>query len=139
MTDIFRASTLTSKAKFELHLFGRITLWVQHPTPSAWIITLSAVQREASSGILRDTLQLAGVSREAGLIPDVKRGTIYWLEASVVRHSLWKAWKRSMKPCAPMGFAHAGSAQLLDRERVMANSWSDALAVQLRDLRGNRV
>ena len=76
-----------------------------------------------------NALELAGVLKEAGIILAVKEGTIYWLEGSVVRHALWKPWKRSKKERYPSGFAPGNSDQLLDYARIMADRRKDALAM----------
>ena len=77
MHDIWRSSTLTSRAQYELHLFGRFSRWDEHPTPAAWIAALNVVQWEAGSAIVGTTLEVAGVLREAGVIDRVREGTIY--------------------------------------------------------------
>ena len=79
MHDIRRSNTLTSRAQSELHLFGRITHWNAHPTPGVWMVALHAVQWEPGSATASDTLELAGVLREVGVIERVTEGTIYRL------------------------------------------------------------
>ena len=79
MNDIGRANTLTSRAQFELHLFGRFAAWAQHPTPGARIAALSVVQWETGSATVGTTFEVARVLRESGVIDRVKEGTIYWL------------------------------------------------------------
>ena len=77
MHDIWRSNTLTRRAQSELHLFGRFTHWNAHPTPGVWMAALHDVQWEAGSATASETLELAGVLREAGVIDRVIEGTIY--------------------------------------------------------------
>ena len=84
-----------------------------------------------------DTLQLAGVLREAGVMGGLKEGTIYRLELSVVGHWLWKPWKTSKRASDPWGFSPGHSDHWLGWVCVMANTRKDALAVHLRDVHGN--
>ena len=56
MQHIWRSSILTSMAQSELHLFGRFTDWTAHPTPGVWLDALQAVQWQAGSGTVSDTL-----------------------------------------------------------------------------------
>ena len=58
--------------------------------PDAWIATPNAVQWEGGSGTVTGPVELARLLREDVLFPDVKEGTIYRKEGSVVGHWLWK-------------------------------------------------
>ena len=51
-------------------------MWEAHPTPSVWMAALHAVQWQAGSATVGDTLELAGVLREAGVIERFMEGTI---------------------------------------------------------------
>ena len=92
MQDIWRSNTLSSRAQSELHLFGRFTDWTTHPTPGVWLDALQAVQWEAGSGTVSDTLELAGVLREAAVVERIVHGTIYRSAGGGggVGHWLWK-------------------------------------------------
>ena len=79
MQDIWRSNTLTSRAPPELHLFGRFSDWTAHPTPGVWLDALQAVQWEAGSGTVSDSLELAPVMREAAVVEKIVHGTIYRL------------------------------------------------------------
>ena len=79
MHDIWRSNTLTSRAQSELHLLGRFTDWTTHPTPGAWMNALQAVQWEAGCGTVSETLEPAGVLREAAAVEKIVHGTIYRL------------------------------------------------------------
>ena len=70
---------MTSRAHSEPHLFGRFTQWKTHSTPGVWMAALHDVQWEAGSATVSDTLELAGVLREAGVVDKVMHGTIYSL------------------------------------------------------------
>ena len=86
MTYVCTANTVTIRAQFELHLFGRSTQWRARPTLEAWIKTRSAVQKEAGSATSMETLPLAGGFREVGTCPDVVQWTILWWEGAQVGH-----------------------------------------------------
>ena len=94
MHDIWRSNTLTSRAQSELHLFGRFAQCTTHPIPGVWLEALHAMQWEAASGTVSDTLELAGVLREAATVEKIVHGTIYRLAGGVVGHWLWKPWSR---------------------------------------------
>ena len=55
------------------------------------------------------------------------------LEGSVVRHRLWKPWKRSKRAHDPWGFPPDHGDQLLVWRWFMANTRRDAPAVHIRD------
>ena len=86
MQDIWRSNTLTSRAQLELHLFGQFARWTTHPTPGVWLEALHAMQWEAGSGTASDTLELAGVLREAATVEKIVHGTIYRLAGVAVGH-----------------------------------------------------
>ena len=133
MHDIWRSNTLTSRAQSEVHLFGRFTHWTNHPTPGVWMDALHAVQSEAGSGTVSDTLELAGVLREASVVEKVVHGTIYRFAGGVVRHWLWKPWKRHKRARDPLGCSPGGADQLLVFERIMANTRKDEVVVRVND------
>ena len=139
MHDIWRSNTLTSRAQSELHLFGRFTEWTTHPTPGVWLDALHAVQWEAGSGTVSDTLQLARVPREAATVERIVHGTIYRLAGGLVGHWLWKPWKRPKRARDPWGYAPGSADQLLDFERIMANTRNDEVSVRVKDAQGNIV
>ena len=82
-------------------MFGRFTHWNHHPTPAVWMDAWHAVQWEAGFGTVSDTLELAGVLREAAVVEKVMHGTIYRLARGVVGHWLWKPWKRHKRARDP--------------------------------------
>ena len=139
MHDIWRSNTLTSSAQSELHLFGRFTGWTTHPIPGVWLEALHAVQWEAGSGTVSDTLEVAGVLREAATVDKIVHGTIYRLAGGVVGHWLWKPWRRHKRARDPWGYSPGSADQLLDFERIMANTRKDEVSVSVRDARGNIV
>jgi hypothetical protein len=139
MHDIWRSNTLTSRAQSELHLFGHFARWTTHPTPGVWLEALHAMQWEAASGTVSDTLELAGVLREAATVEKIVHGTIYRLAGGVVGHWLWKPWRRHKRARDPWGYQPGSADQLLDFERIMANNRKDEVSVSLRDARGNIV
>ena len=139
MHDIWRSNTLTSRAQSELHLFGRFTGWTTHPTPGVWLDALHAVQWEAGSGTVSDTLHLARVLREAATVHKIVHGTIYRLAGGVVGHWLWKPWRRHKRARDPWGYSLGSADQLLDFERIMANTRKDEVSVYVKDARGNIV
>ena len=139
MQDIWRSNTLTSRAHSELHLFRRFTVWTTHPTPGVWLDAMHAVQWEAGSGAASDTLELAGVLREAATVDKIVHGTIYRLAGGVVGHWLWKAWRRHKRARDPWGYSPGSADQLLDFERIMANTRKDEVFVFVKDARGNIV
>ena len=139
MHDVWRSNTLTSRAQSELHLFGHFARWTTHPTPGVWLEALHAMQWEAASGTVSDTLELAGVLREAATVEKIVHGTIYRLAGGVVGHWLWKPWRRHKRARVPWGYQPRSADQLLDFERIMANKRKDEVSVSLRDARGNIV
>ena len=139
MHDIWRSNTLTSRAQLELHLFGRFTEWTTHPTPGVWLDALQVVQREAGSGTVSDTLHLAGVLREAAVVQRIVHGTIYRLAGGVVGHWVWKPWKKHKRARNPWGYAPSSADQLLNFERIMANTRKDEVLVRVKDPLGNIV
>ena len=54
-------------------------------------------------------------------------------------HWLWKAWKKNKRARDPWGYSPGGAEQLLDFERIMANTRKDDVAVHVRDSLGNVV
>ena len=62
---------------------------------------LQAVQWEAGSGTESDTLELAGVLREAAVVEKIVHGTIYRLAGGQVGHWLWKPCKRHKRARDP--------------------------------------
>ena len=139
MHDIWRSNTLTSRAQSELHLFGRFTAWTTHPNPGVRLDALHAVQWEARSRTVSDTLQLAGVLREVAAVDKIVHGTIYRLAGGVVGHWLWKPWKRHKRARDPWGYAPGSANQLLDFERIMANTREDQVSIYVKDAPGNIV
>ena len=139
MQDIWRSNTLTSRAQSELHLFGRFAGWTTHPTPGIWLEALHAVQWEAGSGTVSDTLELAEILREAATVENIVHGTIYQLAGGVVGHWLWKPWRRHKRARDPWGYSPGSADQLLDFERIMANTRKDEVSVSVRDAQGNIV
>ena len=139
MHDIQRSNTLSSRAQSELHLFGRFTQWTTHPTPGVWLAAMHAVQWEAGSGTVSDTLQLAGVLREAATVERIVHGTIYPLAGGPVGHWLWKPWNRHKRARDPWGYAPGSADQLLDFERIMANTRKDEVSVRVKGALGNIV
>ena len=97
------------------------------------------MQWEAASGTVSDTLELAGVLREAASVEKIVHGTIYRLAGRVVGHWLWKPWRRHKRARDPWGYSPGTADQLLDFERIMANNRKDEVSVSLRDARGNIV
>ena len=79
MQDIWRSNTLTSRAQSVRRLFGQFAQWTTHPTPGVWLEALHAMQWDAASGTVSDTLELAGVLREAATVEKIVHGTIYRL------------------------------------------------------------
>ena len=139
MQDIWRSNTLTSRAQSELHLFGQFAQWTTHPTLGVWLQALHTMQWEAGSGTVSDTLELAGVPREAATVEKIVHGTIYRLAGGVVGHWLWKPWRRHKRARDPWGYSPGSADELLDFERIMANTRKDEVSVSLRDARGNIV
>ena len=139
MHDIWRSNTLTNRAHLELHLFGRFTEWTTHPTHGVWLDALYAVQWEARSGTVSDTLQLAGVLTEAAAVERIVHGTIYRLAGGVVGQWLRKPWKRHKRARDPWEYAPGSANQLLDFERIMANTRKDEVSVRVKDALGNIV
>ena len=137
MHDIWRSNTLTSRAQSELHLFGRFTEWTTHPTPGVWLDALQAVQWEAGSGTVSDTLELAWVLREAAIVERIVHGTIYRLAGGMAGHWLWKPWKRHKRARDPWGYSPGSADQLLDFERIRANTRKDEVSVCVKDPLGN--
>ena len=85
------------------------------------------------------TLVLAGVLREVGVIDRVKEATIYRLGVCVVGHWLRKPSKKGKRARDPWGYAPGHADELLDFERIMANTRSKEVAVHARDPLGNIV
>ena len=137
MHDIWRSNTLTSRAQSELHLFGRFTEWTTHPTPGVWLDALQAVQWEAGSGTVSDTLELAWVLREAAIVERIVHCTIYRLAGGMAGHWLWKPWKRHKRARDPWGYSPGSADQLLDFERIRANTQKDEVSVCVKDPLGN--
>ena len=79
MHDMWRSNSRTSRAQYELHLFGRFTQWKTHRTPGVWMAALHVVQWEADSATVSDTLEPVGVWREAAVTDKVMEGTIHRL------------------------------------------------------------
>ena len=88
---------------------------------------------------MSDTLQLAGVLREAAAVERIVHGTIYRLAGGVVGHRLWKPWQRHKRARDPWGYAPGSADQLLDFERIMANTRKDEVSVRVKDALGNIV
>ena len=97
------------------------------------------MQWEAGSGTVSDTLELAGVLREAATVDKIVHGTIYRLAGGVVGHWLWKPWRRHKRARDPWGYSPGRSDHLLDFELIMANTRKDEVSVSVRDARGNIV
>ena len=100
---IWRSNTLTSRAQSELHLFTRFTRWTTHPTPGVWLKALPAVQWEAGSGTVRDTLELAVVLREAATVDKIVHGTIYRLAGGDGGALAVEAMEEAQEGTGPMG------------------------------------
>ena len=100
---------------------------------------LHAVQWEAGSKALSDTLELAGVWREPRVVDKVMHGTIYRLVGGVVGHWLWKPWKKHKRARDPWRYSPRSADQPLNHERIMANTRKDDLAVHVKDPLGNVV
>ena len=139
MHDIWQSNTLTRRAQSELHLFGQFMRWTTHPTPGVWLDALHAVHWEAGSGTVRDTIELAGVQREAATVDKSVHDTIYRLAGGGVGHWLWKPWRRHKRARDPWGYSPGSADQLLDFERIMANTRKDEVSVSVRDARWNIV
>ena len=103
MHDIWRSNTLTSRAQSELHLFGRSTGGTTHPTPGVWLDALHAVQWEAGSGTVSDTLELARVLREAAAVDKIVHGTIYRLVGGGGGALAVEAMEEAQEGTGPMG------------------------------------
>ena len=103
MHDIWRSNTLTSRAQSELHLFGQFALWTTHPTPGVGLEALHAMQWEAAFGIVSDTLELAGVLREAATVEKIVHGTIYWLAGGGGGALAVEAMEEAQEGTGPMG------------------------------------
>ena len=103
MHDIRRSNTLTSRAQSELHLFGRFTGSTTHPSPGVWLDALHAVQREAGSGTVSDTLELVGVLREATTVDKIVHGTIYRLAGGGGGALAVEAMEDAQEGTGPMG------------------------------------
>ena len=139
MQDIWRSNTLTSRAQSELHLFGRFTEWTTHPTRGVWLDAVQAVQWEAGSGTVSDAVELAGVLREAAVVERIVHGTIYRFAGGVVGHWLWKPCKKHKRARDPWGYSLGSADQLLDFERIMANTRKDEVSVRVKYPLGNIV
>ena len=140
MHDIWRSNTPTSRAQSELHLFWRFTEWTTHPTPGVWLDALHAAEWEAGSRTVSDTLHLARVVREAAAVERI----VQWHNlpvgrGGVVGHWLWKPWKRHKRARDPWGYAPGSADQLLDFERIMANTRKDVVSVRVKDAQANVV
>ena len=79
------------------------------------------------------TLELAGVSREARVIDRVRQATIFRLGGGVVGHWLWKPWTKGKRARDPWGYAPGHADELLDFERIMANTRGKEVVVQVKD------
>ena len=139
MHNIWRSNTLTRRAQSELHLFGRFAQWTIHPTPCVRLEALHAMQWEAGSGTVSDTLEVARVLREAATVEKILPGRIYRLAGGVVGHWLWKPWRRHKRARDPWGYSPGSEDQMLDFERIMATTRKDEVSVSVRDARGNIV
>ena len=104
-----------------------------------WLDALHAVQWEAGSGTVSNTLQLARVLREAAAVERIVHPTIYRLAGGGLGHWLWKPWKRHKRARSPWGYALGSANQLLDFERIMANTRKDEVSVRVKDALGNIV
>ena len=134
MQDIWRSNTLTSRAQSKLHLVGRFTDWTTHPTPGVWLHALQAVQWEGGSGTVS-----WWVLREAAFVEKIVHGTIYRLAGGRGGHWLWKPWKRHKRAQDPWGYSPGSADQLLDFERILANTRKDEVSVRVKDPLGNIV
>ena len=54
-------------------------------------------------------------------------------------HWLWKPWKRHKRARSPWGYALGSADQLLDFERIMANTRKDEVSVRVKGALGNIV
>ena len=88
---------------------------------------------------MSDTLELAGVLREAAVFAKIVHGTICRLAGGVVGHWLWKPWKRHKRARDPWGYSPGSVDQLLGFERIMAITRKDEVSVLVKDPLGNIV
>ena len=103
MHNIWRSNNLTSRAQSELHLFGQFPQWATQTTPGVWLEALHAMQWEAASGTVSDTLELAGVLREAATVEKIVHGTIYRLAWGGGGALAVEAMEEAQEGTGPMG------------------------------------
>ena len=112
MRDVVRASTLTSRAESELHLFGAFLGWEDSPLTAGWLSGLRVMAAALQDYPSQEDVQkvrLPGVLYQQPTLAKKEVGVIYKFKGGgglgVVGQWLWKPWTKHAKALDPWGFS----------------------------------